>query len=423
MVKVSVIIPVFNAEKYLSECLDSIRRQTLKDIEVICVDDGSTDGSAEIVRAFVRRDSRFRLLQQTNAGAGVARNTGLDVATGEYLSFCDPDDWCDATMLETLCGIADRELADVVMFGLSRFDSVTRKELSVMRIVTPALMERLSQRKSITAAEIADQLLTVGGNGPCNKLFRRAVAEAHGLRFQPLRRTNDLFFVKAFLSHAERLAFLERPFYHYRRGISSATTNDALAGSFCLACEAVYDHLTSTGRMGPYRDSFGRMLVGSFMFNFRSISSEAALEKWFADIGPRVKRLLADGSFAENSLLGKVEREVCRALRDGAPLADLKRILLAGKSTPVAKPSPSLSDRDAKVIRQRLAAADARIEQLRKRAAKESRALRTEEYRLYALNREVLELKLSAAYRVGMLVSWPFRKVYRFFRPIRARKG
>lgn len=420
MVKVSVIVPVFNAAKYLPECLHSIRRQTLKEIEVICVDDGSTDDSAEIVRAFARLDSRFRLLQQENAGAGVARNAALAVATGEYLSFCDPDDWYDAEMLEAMYATAGRERADVVMCALSRFDSATRREISVMRIISPSIKGRLADKRCLAAEELDDCLLTIGGNGPCNKLFRHEIVKAHGLRFQPLRRTNDLFFVKSFLAHAERLAFLERPFYHYRRGISSATTNDALAGSFCFACEAVRDHLSACGLMTPYRHSFCRMVVGSFIFNFRSISSDAALERWFADVGPRVKRMLSDCPL-EAAPTAKLERSVFIAVRDDAPLADFRKLLEQPSKKPAASAPSDSVEKKIEDLRCRISVSDQRIANLRTRIVTESRALQTQRRRAQAQIREVNNLKMSIAYRVGMLVTWPLRKIYRGLRKRRGR--
>ena len=92
-VKVSVILPVYNVEKYLKECLDSILNQTLQEIEVICVDDGSTDRSLEILREYEKKDKRVIVLTQENKGAGAARNKGLAIAKGEYLSFLDSDDF------------------------------------------------------------------------------------------------------------------------------------------------------------------------------------------------------------------------------------------------------------------------------------------------------------------------------------------
>jgi len=93
MPKVSIIIPVFNMELYLKQCLDSVLGQTLRDIEVICINDGSTDGSLEILKSYARHDSRIIIIDQDNAGAGAARNNGLKVANGLFISFMDPDDY------------------------------------------------------------------------------------------------------------------------------------------------------------------------------------------------------------------------------------------------------------------------------------------------------------------------------------------
>ena len=99
MPKVSVIIPIYNAAEFLGECLDSVLAQTLTDIEVICVNDGSPDNSLEILREYEKKDSRIKIIDQKNQGAGAARNHGMSVARGEYLSFLDSDDFFDRDML------------------------------------------------------------------------------------------------------------------------------------------------------------------------------------------------------------------------------------------------------------------------------------------------------------------------------------
>ena len=95
MIKVSLILPVYNTGKYLRQCLESIENQTLKNFEVFCVDDGSTDDSVEIISEYVKKDSRFHLLEQKNAGGGAARNHGMEAAKGEYLAFLDSDDFIE----------------------------------------------------------------------------------------------------------------------------------------------------------------------------------------------------------------------------------------------------------------------------------------------------------------------------------------
>ena len=109
---VSVIIPVYKAEKYLRQCLDSICGQTLKDIEIICVDDGSTDSSPEILKEYREKDERVIVVRQENAGAGAARNKGLDISKGKYLSFLDADDFFEPDMLEEAFRCAEINLQE-----------------------------------------------------------------------------------------------------------------------------------------------------------------------------------------------------------------------------------------------------------------------------------------------------------------------
>ena len=102
MPKISVIVPVYNVEKYLARCLDSIINQTLADIEIICINDGSTDNSLEILNDYAKKDSRIKIIDQTNAGLSCARNAGMQIAQGEYIGFVDSDDWIDLDFYEKL---------------------------------------------------------------------------------------------------------------------------------------------------------------------------------------------------------------------------------------------------------------------------------------------------------------------------------
>ena len=114
--KISIIIPVYNTEKYLHECLNSVVSQTIKDIEIICIDDGSTDNSYQILQEYAEKDSRFVILQQENKGAGAARNKGIEIAKGEFLVFLDSDDYyLDTDVLESLYESAQKN--DVLICG------------------------------------------------------------------------------------------------------------------------------------------------------------------------------------------------------------------------------------------------------------------------------------------------------------------
>ena len=118
---VSVIIPCYNAEKYLKQCLDSVINQTLRDIEIICVDDESSDGTLDILTEYQKKDSRLKVITQKNAGAGDARNTGLRLAKGTYLSFLDSDDFFELNMLQEAYNLAELNQADFVVFNSDQY--------------------------------------------------------------------------------------------------------------------------------------------------------------------------------------------------------------------------------------------------------------------------------------------------------------
>ena len=124
--KVSVIIPVYNAEQYLKRCLDSVLAQTYQDFEIICIDDGSTDNSGAICDEYAKKDSRIRILRKENGGVSSARNAGLNIAEGEYITFIDSDDYVDTDYMQTL--YENLEGADAVASGSREVagDVVTR---------------------------------------------------------------------------------------------------------------------------------------------------------------------------------------------------------------------------------------------------------------------------------------------------------
>ena len=119
MPEVSVIIPVYNNEKYVEECVRSVQNQTFEDLEILVINDGSTDGSGEILERLLREDKRLRLFHQENKGAGAARNKGLDTASGRYLVFVDGDDWIAPDYIEKLYAAAEERESEMVICGFT----------------------------------------------------------------------------------------------------------------------------------------------------------------------------------------------------------------------------------------------------------------------------------------------------------------
>ena len=127
MVNVSIIVPVYNVEKFLEKCLDSLINQTLKDIEIICVNDGSTDNSLNILKSFSEKDSRIIIINKQNEGPSVARNTGMKIAKGEYIGFVDSDDWVDLDFFEKLYNVAIKNNADISTASIIRWRKYNTK--------------------------------------------------------------------------------------------------------------------------------------------------------------------------------------------------------------------------------------------------------------------------------------------------------
>lgn len=174
MASLSVIIPIYNVEPYLAACLESVAAQTWQDLEVVMVDDGSTDAGAEIALRFAERDGRFRLVRQANAGLGAARNTGLRHATGEFITFLDSDDMLPLHALEHLLAALRRSGSDLATGNVQRFDGRRARQSAMHRIIfaAPATTTHISRYGVL----LKDRLVT-------NKLWRRSFWDAHGFQF------------------------------------------------------------------------------------------------------------------------------------------------------------------------------------------------------------------------------------------------
>ncbi len=216
--KVSVIIPVYNSEQHLSRCLDSICAQTLSDIEIICVDDGSTDHSREILEEYVKSDSRIQIAVQENAGAGAARNHGLRLARGECLSFLDSDDFFEPDMLEIAYEQLQQYRADFVVFNSDQYH-MDKKQF--VKAHWTLRMKDIPPYMPFTYRELTDNVFLTFVGWAWDKLYSREFVIQHDLQFQEQRTTNDMLFVFSALVLAKRIAIVDQTLAHQRRGGSN----------------------------------------------------------------------------------------------------------------------------------------------------------------------------------------------------------
>ena len=219
MPKVSVVIPVYNVEKYLGECLDSVLRQTLKDLEIICVDDGSTDGSAAILRKYAEADPRIRLISQANAGLSAARNAGMDAATGKYIYFLDSDDYISGDAMEKCLSICERDELDQLVFGCQcLFEDPGMSESECRRKERGLTMPEETCGRVFGGAELQERLCDLNNKTVCVpfRFFRLAFLRDSGLRFcEGLVHEDDYFSPLATLA-SQRVKVISERFYFRR---------------------------------------------------------------------------------------------------------------------------------------------------------------------------------------------------------------
>ncbi|MDY6894644.1 MAG: glycosyltransferase family 2 protein, partial [Thermotogota bacterium] len=209
-IKVSVIIPVYNAEKYLRECLDSVVNQTLKEIEIICVDDGSTDGSLDILQEYSRIDQRFIVLTQENQYSGVARNYGLSVAKGETVHFLDADDWLEPTTYEETFETWNTTKSDFVVFFHKWYDNVTGEEGERSHRF------KVGQKCSVTNFQENPDYFLYNAVVAWNKLYSREYLNRNNIRFDNLICSNDRAFYIQNLIYSKKIAIYDSFLLHYR---------------------------------------------------------------------------------------------------------------------------------------------------------------------------------------------------------------
>ncbi|MBP1990372.1 glycosyltransferase family 2 protein [Paenibacillus eucommiae] len=232
--KVSIVVPIFNVESYLGRCLDSLLQQTMKDIEIIAVNDGSTDTCGEILQQYAAKDNRIVVIEKKNGGVSSARNEGIRAANGAYIGFVDPDDWVDKDMYKEMHDTAIHEEADIVMCTYYREFGTHSKEKKFN------LPEKLCYRDEEVQAELLRRLI-----GPLkdeigkpeyldawgtvwSKLYRADMIKENELAFIDLEivgTNEDSLFNIHTSYHAKTFVFLNKPYYHYWRVNTGSVTS------------------------------------------------------------------------------------------------------------------------------------------------------------------------------------------------------
>lgn len=208
MPKVSIIIPVYNAEKTLAKCLNSILAQTLKDIEIICVNDGSKDSSSDILNNYAQADTRIKIFNQNNAGPAMARHNAISHATGDYLMFCDSDDWVESEWAETMVNIIEKENVDIAMCDCNVIDLANKTMQNENTIKYHYL--RLAGYNNLNITNINNISVVLW-----NKIFKQEIIKHYNIEYPQRYEHDDTIFFFKYLSVAKTYYGIPKKLYNY----------------------------------------------------------------------------------------------------------------------------------------------------------------------------------------------------------------
>lgn len=223
--KVSIIVPIFNCEKYLNKCINSLLSQTEKNIEVILINDGSTDNSYNVARKYELIDSRIKLINQENNGVSFTRNKGIEISSGEYIMFIDSDDWIEENTLEIMLNSLKKFKSNYVRIACTK-DIVDIGKNYVCDVIFdhPVYVKRESFKYEVFNAF----LNTYSLNSPCLFLVKRELLRKNNIYFDVNRfYGEDLLFNIEIFKYLENAIFLPNPCYHYVYNTNSLTTNNS----------------------------------------------------------------------------------------------------------------------------------------------------------------------------------------------------
>ena len=297
--KISIIVPVYNVEKYLPNCLDSLVNQTYGNIEIICVNDSSPDRSGTILAEYAARHPNITILTQQNAGVSAARNTGVAAATGDYLMFVDGDDWVDETICAELLDAALTHSADCAMCSYSK----DYPDHSTINHIFP---ENIVWNEEETATKFHRRLFGLIGEetrhpenidlivSPCMQLFRKDLC--NGISFVDLKEIGtceDCLFQMDVYANCRKFAYIDRPLYHYRKNNASSLTTKYKSYLFDR-WQNLYTRMERLISQHHYPEIYRTALNNRILFSLIGLGlNEIAAETTFFQKAKRLKYILS----------------------------------------------------------------------------------------------------------------------------------
>lgn len=267
---ISIIIPVYNAARYLCETLDSLLVQTFSDIEIICVNDGSTDTSLDILNKYQKQDKRVRIITQPNSGVATARNAGLKNAAGKYIMWCDSDDTYDPNMcLKMYCAMERRHTDLAICSQNIIYDEVGK---SLVKDTSAYLQHKYHDEQLITCPLITDTDVSLW-----NKIFRRDIIERYDIHFPDGLLFEDAYFCNTYMLKSKTIYFMEDKLYNYIRRpqsiMSTSFKKSKSSGDYLRITAATYEFLKEHNIYDQYADFFWLRMIQDYSYAYDNLDS------------------------------------------------------------------------------------------------------------------------------------------------------
>ena len=288
-IKVSLIIPIYNAEVFLDESINSILNQTLKDIELVCVNDGSKDNSLKILEDFASNDDRIRIINQENHGCGAARNKALDNANGDYIYFFDPDDYLTPNALEKLYANAISNNSDFVIFKIASFRDGEPINYNEPGFEFEKVFNDVDFDNFTFNYRAIKRHVLLSSFAPWTKFYKKEFLDKYGdFRFYTNVAFDDVPFHIQSMVRASKISYVPEFLYHYRLSNPTSVNNTASnAPDIFRIVDYVEDFLRKEGVFDEFRDDFYIFKVTQFSLYISSSHSE----KYFADVKNKVNEV------------------------------------------------------------------------------------------------------------------------------------
>lgn len=266
MIKVSVIVPVYNVENYIKKCLDSLVNQTLDEIEIIIVDDGSPDSSSEIVNEYIQKFSKIKYYKKENGGLSDARNYGLQYASGKYIAFLDADDYVDINMYKKMYEKAKKEDSDMVECNF--YWSYAKKNKKDIGQKYNGKKEMLEKARVVA----------------WNKLYKKEVIDRANIIFPKGLRYEDVEFFYKLIPYLDKVSFIKEPMVYYvQRKESIINTQNERTKEIFIVLENVIEYYKSKNMYGEYKEqiefTYARLLLCSSLKRIAKIKNKTTRKK------------------------------------------------------------------------------------------------------------------------------------------------